>query len=172
MPNVDALFPAVGLKDRNYHCGSFYHSLFFPVIFGLLFLPLGLMYFLSILVGGAAHLLMDSLDYRGRPWFYPFSKRELKLKLIPYEFKHYVKNPVCKLIEAASISIMVAYVILVGLDYASAVWIAAVTPWLMLFMAYESGNGKVLEWAEKARVKVQKRRLLLRIFHFFDFIDS
>ena len=146
LSGFDAILPIFGLRDEDYHCGSIFHSVWPPVMGSVVLLPLGPIASISFLTGGVLHLLGDSTDVRGRPWLYPLSKKRFGVAILPYNFRDYVLNPTCLVVEICSCTFLVWYALVFGLDLASWLWIGLLIP---LFIAFGVHHWRI----EKTRLQ-------------------
>lgn len=138
--SIDAILPILRLRSESYHCGSIFHSIWLPLAGASLLLVLDVSWSVSLLAGGLLHLLTDSIDMRGRPWLYPLSGKTYGIAIIPYNFKDYVANPICIAVEAASALLILAYVLMFGIDLPSLLWFFMVIP---LFVAFALHQWKI-----------------------------
>ena len=163
---IDIIAPALGVRGKTYHCRGFYHSIFLPLTVGLVLLLIGFTYSLSFMIGGFAHLLLDSLDEQGRPWFYPLDRRMIGINLIPFEFKKYLANPACKVSEVISVFVIVAFVAFREVDLGSIAWLIFVSAGLVLVWAHENGNNKLTKATKHIRTSVKRRRHLFTLLRY------
>jgi membrane-bound metal-dependent hydrolase YbcI (DUF457 family) len=93
------------------HAATILHTLFF---FVALFVPLYFIFnmtiSLSFMIGGFTHVLIDSLDEKGRMLLYPVSKKFYGLGIFTYDFWSYVTNK--KIFSVEATLFLVACVIL------------------------------------------------------------
>jgi len=141
LSGVDALLPVLRLRDDEYHCGSIFHSVWTPIIGGLLLLAFDVIYSASFLAGGLLHLVTDSTDIRGRPWLYPLSKKTFGVSVFPYNFRDYLSSPLCLAIEASSVILVTLYVLTFGLDLLSLLWISLLLPLFVVFALHQWSRG-------------------------------
>ena len=143
--SCDAVLPMLGIRPDSYHTGGLYHSIWIPVLGAGVLYVLSPVSSVSFLLGGLLHLVSDSIDAGGRPWLYPLSKKRFGVALIPYDFREYISNPACIALESISAAFIIYYIIVVGLDWRSILWILFLTPFFVGFVIHNrraSGDRK------------------------------
>ncbi|MFH0849281.1 MAG: metal-dependent hydrolase [archaeon] len=139
--SYDAILPMLGIRPDSYHTGGIYHSVWVPILGAGVLYALSPVFSVSFLLGGLLHLISDSIDAGGRPWLYPLSKKRFGVALIPYNFKEYISNPACMALESISAAFILYYLIVVGLDWRSMLWILFLTPFFVAFAIHSQRAG-------------------------------
>jgi len=105
-PNFDAIPTLIRKKTPKnavdeFHAASILHT----PIFYLLILPVVWYFFgssigISFSLGGIIHILMESLDEKGRMLLYPLSKKFYRIYVFPYDFWTYLTSKKTLALEA------------------------------------------------------------------------